>query len=68
MGVEMLEAINKMQLQVEQQMKTQKLPKADIMSFDGNPLNYYLFKKTFENTVEKCTEDDSLRLQLLIQY
>lgn len=38
------------------------------MSFDGNPLNYYLFMKTFENSVEKCTEDDSLRLQLLIQY
>ena len=38
------------------------------MSFDGNPFNYYLFMKTFENTVEKCTEDGSLRLQLLIQY
>ena len=37
------------------------------MSFDGNPLNYYLFVKTFENSVEKCTEDDSLRLQLFIQ-
>ena len=66
--MEMLEAINKMQLQVEQQIKTQKPPKAEIMSFDGNPLNCYLFVKTFENIVEKCTEDDSLRLQLLIQY
>ena len=68
MGVEILEAINKMQLLVEQQIKTQKLLKAEIMSFDGNPLNYYLFMKTFENSVEKCTADDSLRLQLLIQY
>ena len=66
--LEMLEAIDKMQLQVERQIKTQKLPKAEIMSFDGNPLNYYLFMKTFENSVEKCTEDDCLRLQLLIQY
>lgn len=33
--VEMLEPINKMQLQVEQQIKSQKLPKAEIMSFDG---------------------------------
>ena len=38
-GVEMLEAISKMQLQVERQIKNQKLPKAEIMSFDGNPLN-----------------------------
>ena len=66
--MEMLEAINEMQLQVEQQIKTKKLPKAEIMSFDGNPLNYYLFMKTFENSVEKSTEGDSLRLQLLIQY
>ena len=42
--------------------------KAEIMSFDGNPLNYYLFIRAFENSVEKCTEDYSLRLQLLIQY
>ena len=42
-GVKMLEAISKMQLQVERQIKTQKLPKAEIMSFDGNPFNYYLF-------------------------
>ena len=67
-GVEMLEAINKMQLHVEQQIKTQKLPRAEIMSFDGNPLNYYLLMKTFENSVEKCTENVSLRLQSLIQY
>ena len=57
-----------MQLQVQQQIKSQKLPKAEIMSFDGSPLNYYLFVKTFENSVEKCTEDDNVRLQLLIQY
>ena len=48
-GVAMLEAIHKMQLPVEQQIKTQKLSKAEIMSFDGNPLNHYLFMKTFEN-------------------
>ena len=46
-SVAMLEAIHKMQLPVEQQIKTQKLSKVEIMSFDGNPL--YLFMKTFEN-------------------
>lgn len=38
------------------------------MSFDGNPLNYYFFMKTFEDSVEKRSEDGSLRLHLLIQY
>ena len=51
MGIEMLEAINKMQLQVEEQIKTQKLPKSEIMSLDGTPLNCYLFMKTLENSV-----------------
>ena len=63
--MEMLEAINEMQLQVEQQIKTKKLPKAEIMSFDGNPLNYYLFMKTFENRAEKCTEDDSFEAAIV---
>ena len=45
-----------------------RLPKAKIMYFDGNPLNYHLFMKTFENSVEKYTDDDNMRLQLLIQY
>ena len=63
--MEMLEAINEMQLQVEQQIKTKKLPKAEIMSFDGNPLNYYLFMKTFENRVEKCIEDDSFEAAIV---
>ena len=46
-GMKMLEAISKMQLQVQRQIKTQKLPKAEIICFDGNLLNYYLFIKRF---------------------
>ena len=38
------------------------------MSFEGNPLNCYLSIKTSENSAEKCTEDDSVKLHLLVQY
>ena len=45
-----------------------QLPKTEIVTFDGNPLNYHLFMKTIENSVEKFTEDGDKRLQLLIQH
>ena len=44
------------------------LPRAELMHFDGNPLNYFLFMTSFENNVEKSTQDFSKRLQLLIQF
>ena len=44
------------------------LPKSELMSFDGDPLKYFLFMILFENSVEKDTDDKSKRLQLLIQY
>ena len=43
-------------------------PKSELMSFDGDPLKYFLFMRSFENSVEKDTDDKSRRLQLLIQY
>ena len=45
-----------------------QLPKTEILTFDGNPLNYRLFMKTIENSVETFTEDGDIRLQLLIQH
>ncbi len=47
---------------------TTLLPKSELTMFDGNPLKYFIFIRTFENNVEKDTDDYSRRLQLLIQY
>ena len=44
------------------------LPKSKLRVFDGNPLKYLLFNRSFENNVEKDTCDFSRRLQLLIQF
>ena len=44
------------------------LPKSELTVFDGNPLKYFIFIRTFENNVEKDTDDYSRRLQLLIQF
>ena len=56
-------------------MKTMKklavaslLPKSELVTFDGNPLRYHIFMKSFETNVEKDTDDYSRRLQLLMQF
>lgn len=41
-----------------------QLPKTEIMTFDGNPLNHHLFIKTFKKNVKRFTADDDLRLKL----
>lgn len=44
------------------------LPRSELTVFDGNPLNYFLFVRSFENNVEMGTNDHGKRLQLLIQF
>ncbi len=44
------------------------LPRTELRSFDGNPLNYYLFVRSCESNVEMGTDDYGKRLQLLIQF
>ena len=60
-GVEYLETMKKLAVAT-------MLPKSELTIFDGNPLKYYIFMRTFENNVEKDTDDFSRRLQLLIQF
>ena len=38
------------------------LPKSELMSSDGDPLKYILFIRSFENSVEKDTDDKSRRI------
>ena len=44
------------------------LPKSELMKFDGDPLKYFAFIKSFDNNVEKDICDSSRQLHLLIQY
>jgi len=60
-GAEFLEAMKKLAVAA-------MLPKSELTVFDGNPLKYFIFIRTFENNVEKDTNDYSRRLQLLIQF
>ena len=60
-GIEYLETMRKL-------ATATLLPKSELMTFDGDPLKYFSFIKTFENNVEKDICDSSRQLQLLIQY
>ena len=44
------------------------LPKPDIAKFDGNPLDYWNFVRSFENGISRNASDDSERLSYLLQY
>lgn len=45
-----------------------EMPKRQLMTFDGNPLNYWLFIKNFEVNVAKRVADAESRLACLIQH
>jgi len=45
-----------------------QIPKVEIMTFDGNPLKYWPFIRSFENNVEKFCIGDEARLARLMQY
>jgi hypothetical protein len=45
-----------------------QIPKTELMTFDGDPLKYWMFVRSFENSVEKNYIGDAARLTLLLQY
>ena len=55
-------------LQYQSAMDTMRLPPANITPFDGNPIQYWQFRRTFENTVMKETVSGGDKLARLIQY
>lgn len=57
-------------LLVQQQRHTLALmlPQPEVPTFDGNPINYCSFIRSFENLIELKTDSDSARLYYLVQY
>ncbi len=43
------------------------LPKPDISTFDGNPMEYWSFIRSFENTIERNAASESEKLMYLLQ-
>ena len=43
-------------------------PRIELFRFDGSPMKYHPFIRNFENVVEAKIEDNSVRLDTLLQY
>ena len=59
----------------EEQLRQQKqlieilqAPKAELPIFDGDPLKYYVFIRSFENSVERVVDNDTAKLTRLMQF
>jgi len=44
------------------------LPHTEMIKFDGNPLQYWSFIRSFENSIQRICDDDGSRLTPLLQY
>ena len=44
------------------------LPKKELSVFDGDPLDYWNFIKSFENSIVNNTASESEKLMYLLQY
>ena len=51
-----------------QQQQRSSLPKTEITTFDGDPMEYPMFIRSFVNRIETQTENDSERLYFLRQF
>jgi hypothetical protein len=54
--------------QQRQLIDVMQAPKLEIPTFSGDPLNYYLFMRSFEENVERVVSDPAARLSRLLQY
>jgi hypothetical protein len=65
---ELFKVIGETQQQNRQLIDAVRLPTAQLISFDGNPLRYWSFIRSFESAVDNCNVDDSAKLTRLIHY
>ena len=64
----LLQVLHQGQQQQRQLLNAIQIPKVEIAVFDGDPMKYWTFIRTFENSVEKDTVDSNSRLSRLLQY
>ena len=64
----LLQVIHQGQQQQRQLLNAIQIPKVEIAVFDGDPMKYWTFIRTFENSVEKDMVDSNSRLTRLLQY
>ncbi|XP_022102055.1 uncharacterized protein LOC110985381 [Acanthaster planci] len=64
----LMELVKTGQQQQRCMLATMQLPRAELPTFDGNPLQYWTFLRAFENSVDIADIDDSAKLVRLLKY
>lgn len=52
----------------QQLLEAIHLPKVELMTFGGDPMQYWIFMRAFENSIANSTLSDSAKLTRLMQY
>ena len=68
---ESVENISSPEVQVEmhrQLLDAISLPKTSMMTFDGDPMNYWLFVNAFDSCVDSSSINDGAKLNRLFEY
>ena len=60
--------LNTSQQQQQSLVDTLQLPKTELMTFNGDPIEYWPFIRAFENTVDRESVGDAAKLARLQQY
>ena len=63
-----LQVLQQSQCQQQALLDTFQLPKAEIMTFDGDPIKYWQFIRVFETVVDKESISHTAKLTRLAQY
>ena len=53
---------------IEEMIHILHMPKAEMMTFDGDPIKYWTFIKAFDNNIGKYNVDEHAKLARLLQY
>ena len=64
----MIKMLHEGQQQQRRLIESVTLPQADLMKYDGSPLRYWEFWRAFENSVDKTSVDDSVKLTRLLHF
>ena len=51
-----------------QMINIMQLPKAELMTFNGDPLEFWMFMRSFDNSIGIAAIDNSAKLNRLFQY
>ena len=51
-----------------QMISIMQLPKAELMTFNEDPLDFWMFMRSFDNSIGSLAMDDSAKLNRLFQY